>query len=224
MASRDAQTTRRKLQRLAAQLPLAPSSRVLDIGPGDGQLFDLVAADVRWCLGIDPNAKVIDRLRLRMAGRDDVAFATGTANGLPVADSQFDVVVINSVLQLLPDTLAIEACVRELARVCRPGGTIFVGELPFQDELEHGIAAHLVRKLRESGLANLSRLLFHQYLLPLARREPLILYPTDGTFVPAEEFQMIVRSQGLTVETTRHRELKAESLTRNDYVIQKPRG
>ena len=39
MANRDAATTRRKLARVAESLALDPSSRVLDVGPGDGALF-----------------------------------------------------------------------------------------------------------------------------------------------------------------------------------------
>ncbi len=44
MANRDAATTRRKLARVAESLALDPSSRVLDVGPGDGALFRQVRA------------------------------------------------------------------------------------------------------------------------------------------------------------------------------------
>jgi ubiquinone/menaquinone biosynthesis C-methylase UbiE len=222
LASRDAETTRRKLSRVADRLPLTPSSRVLDVGPGDGQLFELISTRVDRCCGVDPSATAVERLRSKFAADSHVTFTTASADALPFSNDQFDVVVINSVLQLLPDVDAIEACLTELVRVCRPPGVIFVGELPFRDELEHGIAAHLVRKLRESGPANLTRLLVHQYVLPLLRREPTVLYPARSTHVPAHEVERMARARGLTITSTRHVELRTQSLTRNDYVIQVP--
>ena len=47
MANRDSETTRRKLEAVAAGLPLAPETELLDVGPGDGTLFRLVSGRVR---------------------------------------------------------------------------------------------------------------------------------------------------------------------------------
>ena len=106
--------------------------------------------------------------------------------------------------------------------MCRPGGTIFVGELPFQPEVQHGIAAHLARKCREYGPRNLGRLLYHVYLLPMLRGEPLVLYPTSNLHVPTRVFVGMGEDLGLRVEVKRHQEPRRESLTRNDYFLRVP--
>ena len=124
---------------------------------------------------------------------------------------------LNSVLQMLPTKAEISESLGELVRVCKAGGTIFVGELPFRDETGRGVVAHLARRLRESGTRNLGRLLYHVYALPVLRREPIVLYPARNTHVSSEEFGAMCRGLGVSVESWRHRELKRDSLTRNDY-------
>lgn len=63
MANRDAETTRRKLERVAAGLPLEATTRVLDVGPGDGALFRHVAGRVAACCGVDPSDAAVAKLR-----------------------------------------------------------------------------------------------------------------------------------------------------------------
>ena len=144
-------------------------------------------------------------------------FVLGSATAIPYGNAEFDVVVVNSVLQMLPTKAEIGESLGELVRVCKAGGTIFVGELPFRDETGRGVVAHLARKLRESGPKNLARLLYHVYALPVLRREPIVLYPARNTHVSSEELHSMCRALGVSVESWRHRELKRDSLTRNDY-------
>jgi ubiquinone/menaquinone biosynthesis C-methylase UbiE len=222
MANRDAETTRRKLEALAAQLPLTPASRLLDVGPGDGALFRLVSARVLRCCGVDPSANAVARLRLAFVGGPGVEFALGSAHEIPYPDGAFDVVVINSVLQMLPGVPDIERSLRELVRVCEPGGLIFVGELPFRSELGHGLLPHLARKLREFGARSFLRNLYHVYLKPVLRGEPVVVYPASNLHVPQAEFESLCRGLGLGVECRRHRELRRPSSTRNDYLLRVP--
>ncbi len=86
MANRDAQTTRRKLERVAARLPLTQSSSVLDVGPGDGALFRLIAGRVSRCCGVDPSEHAVTRLRALFRDVSDVEFVLGTANAALVTD------------------------------------------------------------------------------------------------------------------------------------------
>lgn len=103
------------VEALAAVAEMRPQ-RVLDAGCGDGVFARAVAAPT--VVGVDAAAPMVERARsrgvdARQAGIED----------LPFADGEFDVVVCNWVLYHLPD---VEAGVRELARVLRPGGR-FVG-------------------------------------------------------------------------------------------------
>jgi ubiquinone/menaquinone biosynthesis C-methylase UbiE len=222
MANRDAETTRRKIEKLVRQLPLEPESRVLDVGPGDGALFQTIAARVRRCCGVDPSVKAVAKLRSLFRDLPNVEFAVGSADALPCRGAEFDVVVINSVLHILPSAAVVERSLSEIARVCAPGGVVFVGEVPFRSELQRGILAHMARKFREYGLRALMRLVYHVYLRPLFRGEPVVIYPARNLHFPEVEFEAMCRGLGVSVECRRHQELRRPSLTRNDYLLRLP--
>lgn len=145
MANRDSEATRLKIARLALQLPLEPSSFLLDVGPGDGALFRLVANGVHRCCGVDPSAAAVSNLASLFRGAKNVEFVVGSAEEIPYPDDEFDVVVIDSVLHCLPAKENVDRSLAELVRVCKPGGLVFVGELPFRSELERGILVHLAQ-------------------------------------------------------------------------------
>jgi ubiquinone/menaquinone biosynthesis C-methylase UbiE len=222
MANRDAETTRRKLENLAGQLPLAPGSRVLDVGPGDGALFRIIAGRVSCCCGVDPSTHAIGRLRELFRDVPNVEFAVGSANEIPYGDDEFDVVVINSVLHILPSAKAIEKSLAELVRVCRPTGVVFVGELPFRSELGRGVLVHMARKLREFGVRAFFRSLYCIYARPFLRGGPVVLYPARNLCVSRDQFEGMCRPLGVSVECRRHRELRRPSTTRNDYLLRLP--
>jgi ubiquinone/menaquinone biosynthesis C-methylase UbiE len=219
MTNRDRRATEFKLGRIVEQLVLGPETRLLDVGPGDGTLFRLVAGRVRRCAGVDPIEAAVDKLRRLFAGESDVEFRIGSAEEIPYADGSFDTVVVNSVLHVLPSREHVERALAELARVCAPAGTIFVGELPFRPELASGIRAHLARKLRESGPCAFVRLLYSTYVRPVLRGEPIILYPARNLHVPQSDLESMCDGLGLRVECQRHREMRKPSETRNDYVL-----
>jgi ubiquinone/menaquinone biosynthesis C-methylase UbiE len=219
MANRDAQATHRKLARLVELLPLGPRSRVLDVGPGDGTLFRLIAGRVAACRGVDPSPNAVEKLHRMFRDVPNVEFALGTSEQIPFPDGSFDVVVVNSVLHALSSIREVEQSLAELVRVCAPGGVVFVGEFPFRSELERGILVHLLRKLRESGFRNYLRLLVTIYLRPILRGEPVLLYPTRNLHISEEDFRSTCQQLGASVETHRHPELGGLSTTRNDYLL-----
>jgi len=219
MANRDAETNRRKIEKVARQLPLEQGSQVLDVGPGDGALFRIIAGRVRRCCGVDPSANAVARLTSLFQDAQNVEFAVGSAEDVPYGDAEFDVVVVNSVLLCLPSVAAVEKSLSELVRVCRPGGTVFVGEMPFRSELGRGVLLHTLRRFREFGPRTLLRLCYHVYLRPLLRGEPVVLYPAGNLHIPEAEFEAMCRGLGVSVECRRHQELRRPSSTRNDYVL-----
>jgi ubiquinone/menaquinone biosynthesis C-methylase UbiE len=95
-----------------------PDGRGLDLGCGDGHLMSIVLSHVgrREFVGID-----LDPKETAMASWRKVysAVETGTAEHLPFADSSFEVVFSNSVLEHIPE---IESVLSEVARVLRTGG------------------------------------------------------------------------------------------------------
>ena len=89
------------------------SSRVLDVGTGGGWLFDVISsAEAHGC----------DLVRAESLPKN-IEFKNCDASRLEYADERFDVVVANLVLCYCAD---IRAPLKEMARVCKPGGRLLI--------------------------------------------------------------------------------------------------
>src|SRR5689334_21755316 len=104
---------------------LAPDARVLDVGCGPGTITADLAARVPGgdVTGIDAAVDVLVQAReeAERRGQRNVRFHTGDVYHLDFADGTFDVVHAHQVLQHLTDPVA---ALREMRRVCRPGGLV----------------------------------------------------------------------------------------------------
>jgi len=113
---------------------LASGERVLDLGSGAGT-DALVAARMVGehgrVTGIDMTPEMLARARAAAseAGARNVEFVEGEAEQLPFADGQFDVVISNGVIDLIPDK---EAVFAELQRVLVPGGRLQIADVTIQ--------------------------------------------------------------------------------------------
>ncbi len=222
MTNRTADLTRFKVANVARALPLEASSRVLDVGPGDGALFRLIAPRVARCCGVDPSQSAVHKLTRLFQDLPNVEFRLGSSDDIPSADGEFDIVVMNSVIMILPSRGVAERTLAELVRACRSGGTIYIGEVPFCEEFEHGVLSQLARRLRDLGASGLAKNLYCTYLRPVLRGGPILLVPAGrGTTLhfPEEEFIAMCRRHGVGVETRRHREPRRPSTSRNDYIL-----
>lgn len=138
---------RYKYDALGAELPFERTARALDIGCGTGRSLvglaphvpprcSVIALDVfddRVILG---NVPRLARRNAREAGLD-VAPVAGDAARLPVAQYSQGIVTACRVLHDLPAEDA-DRALREARRVCEPGGTLGVLELPVTPD---GVAA-----------------------------------------------------------------------------------
>jgi 2-polyprenyl-3-methyl-5-hydroxy-6-metoxy-1,4-benzoquinol methylase len=110
---------------------LRPGLDVLDVGCGPGTITVDLAARVApgRVVGLDVSPDPLDEARA-LAGRSGVAveFAVGDVYALEAADGSFDVVHAHQVLQHLTDPVA---ALREMVRVCRPGGLVAVRDVDY---------------------------------------------------------------------------------------------
>ena len=110
---------------------LRPGLDLLDVGCGPGTITVDLAARVApgRVVGIDVSADPLAEARM-VADRAgvEVTFEVGDVYALGVDDESFDVVHAHQVLQHLTDPVA---ALREMARVCRPGGVIAVRDVDY---------------------------------------------------------------------------------------------
>jgi len=108
----------RRWRRLTAQAAVRPGDRVLDAccGTGDLALEDLKAGG--HVIGLDFSERMLERARRKS---DAIEWVQGDATALPYEDGSFDAVTVGFGIRNVED---LEAGLRELARVLRPGGRL----------------------------------------------------------------------------------------------------
>jgi len=114
---------------------LEPGQRVLDIGSGAGMDSLIAALQVGpegSVTGIDMTPEMLEKARRGVVelGLDNVTFIEGEAESLPFDDASFDVVLSNSVIDLIPDKDAVFA---EIFRVLIPGGRLQIADVTIQN-------------------------------------------------------------------------------------------
>ncbi len=118
-------------QTLAA-MQLIPGERVLDLSCGAGWATRLLAKAVEGfgvdghegsVVGLDISDEMIARARAAARDFENVMFVCSPAERIPWRDEYFDKVLSIEAFYYYPDQ---EAVLRELLRVCVPGGKIFI--------------------------------------------------------------------------------------------------
>ncbi|QFS84560.1 Demethylmenaquinone methyltransferase [Roseivivax sp. THAF40] len=109
----------------------APGDCIADIGCGNGMLtVDLSRAvgPDGHIFGIEPSPDMRSTAQSALHGMDNVSVLDGTAEALPLDDASCDKAVSVQVLEYVPD---LDAALREVERVLKPGGVVAVGDMHF---------------------------------------------------------------------------------------------
>jgi SAM-dependent methyltransferase len=118
----------RKITDTVASTELRKESlRILDAGCGTGYNLGHYGTAAHHVYGFDIADAALDWVRQRGSGR--IAQASVTA--IPFKSETFDIVFSFDVLQQLPDALN-EAAIREMNRVLKPGGFLFIRVAAFE--------------------------------------------------------------------------------------------
>jgi ubiquinone/menaquinone biosynthesis C-methylase UbiE len=149
---------------------LGPGMDLLDVGCGPGTLTCDFATRVApgVVTGIDASAEVVDVARATATERQlaNVTFEVGDVFDLRFADATFDVVHAHQVLQHLGEPIA---ALREMRRVCKPGGTVAARDsdyptftfYPGHSNLDAAIAAYGALTRVNGANWDAGRLLLH---------------------------------------------------------------
>jgi SAM-dependent methyltransferase len=103
---------------------LRPGTRLLDIGAGPGTITADLAARVApgRVTALEANADALQLSRDELGRRGiEAEFVVGDVHALDLPDESFDVVHAHQVLQHVADPVQ---ALREMRRVCRPGGVV----------------------------------------------------------------------------------------------------
>jgi 2-polyprenyl-3-methyl-5-hydroxy-6-metoxy-1,4-benzoquinol methylase len=121
-------TDEERIQRLVAAARLKGDERVLDIATGPGYIAEAFAGAAREVVGVDLTDAMlaIAKVRTKERGISNVSFRAADAQSLPFENGVFDVVVCRLALHHLMTPLEV---LREMARVCRTGGTVVVEDI-----------------------------------------------------------------------------------------------
>jgi len=100
-----------------AEIGQVRNAVILDVGCGTGHFARPLAGENR-VVGID-----ISRGMLLFARNKGIVPVQSAAERLPFAEGRFDILLANSVIQLIPDG---KVFIREALRVVRPGGRVLI--------------------------------------------------------------------------------------------------
>jgi SAM-dependent methyltransferase len=111
---------------------LRPGIDLLDVGSGPGtitvDLAERVAPGRVTALEASEEALALTRAEVERRGCDTVDHVVGDVHALDLPSASFDVVHAHQVLQHLADPVA---ALREMIRVCRPGGLVAVRDADY---------------------------------------------------------------------------------------------
>ena len=131
------------------QLPQQGDLNVLISGIGSGLDLPYLPPCHRY-VGLDLTAAMLRRAKSR-TGSLRLNLIQGNSMSLPFADGYFDHVVLHLILAIVPDATA---CLRETARVLKPGGSVLIldkflkpGETAWVRRTLNLLSRHIVTRL-----------------------------------------------------------------------------
>jgi SAM-dependent methyltransferase len=198
------------LNRIVKMAEAGPDDTVLDVACGPGLLACAFARVARHVTGIDLTPAMLEQARAlqRQQGLENLTWQEGDVLPLPYADHSFSIVATRFAFHHFLDPLAV---LKEMRRVCRPGGRVVVADSA--PAAEKADAFNRMERLRDpSHVRALSpaelRALFADAGLPAPRVQPDLL--------PGDVESLLARSFPREGDADRIREIFAGSLEHDD--------
>jgi SAM-dependent methyltransferase len=116
------------LDRIVTMAEAGPEDTSLDVACGPGLLACAFARVVRHAVGLDLTPAMLEQARKTQAeqGLHNVTWRQGDVTSLPFPDAHFSIVSSRFAFHHLEDPLA---ALREMQRVCKPGGRVVVADM-----------------------------------------------------------------------------------------------
>ena len=125
---------------------VSPSDKVLECACGTGLLTGVIAPRCRDLVATDFSANMLRRAEKKCGAYKNVRFEQADLLHLTYPDGEFDVVVAANVIHLLDDP---GRALRELDRVCKPGGRLLIPT--YMNQTERGTANGVSNVIGKAG-------------------------------------------------------------------------
>jgi len=100
--------------------------KILDVGCGNGRLFELVKNKNVKYFGIDNSEKLIEEAKRLHNKSGTVNFSVGDILSLPQSDNEFDAIFCIAVLHHIPSKELREKAISQMYRILKPGGILIM--------------------------------------------------------------------------------------------------
>lgn len=148
-------------------LELKTGERVLLVGAGTGEDLQFIPEDVEIA-AVDITPAMVEQIRRKARSLNrpiEAAVMDGQALELP--SESFDAVVLHLILAVILDPIA---CIRESARVLKPGGRVVVFDKFLPEKEQPSLQRRLANLIANFAFSDINR-----KLEPIAAAAPLIL-------------------------------------------------
>jgi ubiquinone/menaquinone biosynthesis C-methylase UbiE len=209
-------------------IQLAADDVLVDIGCGDACLLRMAKGRASKCTGVSVSVEEQKRLE---AAFPELSFIASPAQSIPLNSGSASKIVCNAMLFYLPSEGDIQAAMREMARIARPGATIWIGEMPEIDEYAHygmyrgtSMLALMRHLMKHNGLRAVAGMI-RRWLEAVMGSEQIILNSAGMLSVGPEKMLQLAESSGLKLKSYfRHKEPDGngqvvDSKFRYDYIF-----
>lgn len=142
-------------------LSLSTDDVLLDVGCGGGILTKSLRKFVRRVVGVDASVEMLQHMP------KNIKTYVTKADNMPFLDSTFDKILCHSIFQYFPTEQYAKLVIKELERVCKIGGFIYIVDVPDREK------QYEYEKYKKKEKHNLKRLFytkdFFAHILPHAK-------------------------------------------------------
>ncbi|MBR2999409.1 MAG: class I SAM-dependent methyltransferase [Oscillospiraceae bacterium] len=125
---------------------VSPRDDILECACGTGMLTAVLARKCRWVTATDFSDAMLKKAKRNCSGYLNITYENADICHLPYPDESFDKVVAGNVIHLLDDPYL---ALRELDRVCIPGGLLIIPT--YMNKTEKSEAGAFVKTVGKAG-------------------------------------------------------------------------
>ena len=211
-------------------LSIGDGDLLADIGCGDGTFLSKLIDKKVTAIGILPTIEEVQRVQEKFSCFAHVNIKQGLSVETGLQCASVDRVVCNGVLIALSSSDEVKNSLREISRISKPGAQIYIGELPFRNEMEgknygNSISKWLFWVWKKQGtLAFFKR--STEVLRAIFSEKPFIIADKKHFFVEEDVFIEWALAYGFKlISCERSKTLinnqGCDSTSRNDYLFEK---